>query len=76
MDELLGDGVVDDLLNHGVGQMQAEGEFGHRLATGGTHEAQHQPEQEAAGDPGFGHGAGHHRRLVHHGEELLCRHQP
>ncbi len=75
MDQLLGDRLVDELLDHGMREMDAMGEFRHRLARRHAHELQHHAEQQAAVDTGLRHAAGHHRCFVHHREELFGRHQ-
>ena len=76
VDKLLGDRVVDDLLDDGVRQVDAMGELGDGFARCHAHEFQDHAKQQPAADAGFGHCARHDGRLVHHGEQLFGGHQP
>jgi hypothetical protein len=74
MHEFLGDGVVDDLLDHRLREMQALRQLRQGFARLQAHEFQHEPEQHAARKPGFGNGARHHRRVFDHPVKLLGAH--
>ena len=66
-------GLLDQLLDDAARQLHAVGEVEHRLAGLDMHEFEHQVEEVAFGDAGFGDRSGDRRRAVDDGRDLIRR---